>query len=794
MAKLVFEFTGKSTELSQTIAGVKAMYVDLAKVASQPANAGRSSGISSALDQQRKQLGLMRGDYDAITAAAIEFRRKGAPQELITQYVALRREILANEAASTAAAAQKKAQQDAELAQARQLAQIEEARRQAANRRQAGLISRGESSSAQSQAARGNVEAAISSQRVELQRLNGTYDAVLASALKFKQQGAPTELITQYIRLRREIQATENAQAAAAAQRKADQDAEIANERRLSQIQEARIQSASRRQSSKLRDAETASGRSQAVRGSLQNEIAAERAELQRLQGTYDGVLATALKYKQQGAPTELILQYIRLRREIQSTKAAKDSAAAQLKADKDAELALIARNAAYEESQARLAMQRDRDRRSQMARSGGPGGPGGRGMAGGMMFPMAMNSLAVGFQDAVSVYQVNGSALSAISAAGNNIIFLLTLLNPMAGAIGAITLGLTQLGIAWLTSGDNAEASAKKQEEAAKRIEDSLSRELELRRALAEGDASTVDNEVGKLSKELRNLDNVDIPTLQKKLQTATDEKKSVVANGGIIDLPSEKQAIEKQLEAAWAKRRETANALETAQGLQAGITPLMRNADRRNDSGQAKTITELSEELKVLNGKMTEREAFISKEVRGGGSRIAAGEEFDLREQIKAKEKEKEDAKAAAKEAERANETAAKKKEADQQKRETEATALRERLMNPNERYRDEVGKFRAQYDAGDIDQETFQRAEKDARKKRDEDLMQKIPERVSHAPSLLKGTVEAARVASTGRRDEKMQQLAEQQLAEAKRQTRIQERAFRNPLQKSPVAKEY
>jgi len=620
--------------------------------------------------------------------------------------------------------------------------------------------------------------------------MKGDYDGITAAAIEFRRKGAPQELITQYVALRREIAANEAASAAAATRKKADQDAELERARQLARIEGLRQQSAGRRQAVSRTQAEQSSARTQGVRGSLQGDIAAQQVELQKLKGSYDGVLASALKYKQQGAPTDLILQYIRLRREIQQTKAAKDSAAAKLKADKDAELALIARNAAYEESQARLAMQRDRDRRSQMARSGGPGGPGGRGMAGGMMFPMAMNSLAVGFQDAVSVYQVNGSMLSAISAAGNNIIFLMTLLNPMAGALGAITIGLTQLGVAWLTSGDNAESSAKKQEEAAKRIEDGLKRQLELRESFQKGDASEIDGEVNSLRS--------DISSREKRieaLKTMWDDVDRTPENqlGGAEGKQERKDAIDKLIEENHGELREKRSALGVAEELQKKITPLMRNADRRNDSGQAKTITELSEELKVLNGKMTEREAFISKEVRGGGSRIAAGEEFDLREQIKAKEKEKDDAKAAAKEAERANETAARKKEADQQKRDTEATSLRERLMNPNERYQSDVGKFRAQYEAGDIDQETFRRAEFDARKRRDEDLMQKIPERVTHAPTLLKGTVEAARVASTGRRDEKALQVQQQLLVEAKKQSRYQERAYRNPLQRPPVAKE-
>lgn len=112
-------------------------------------------------------------------------------------------------------------------------------------------------------------------------------------------------------------------------------------------------------------------------------------------------------------------------------------------------------------------------------ARSRTMAGPGGQGA---MMAGMIAQQGAVGLQDAVSGYQTNG-VRGAIMAGGNNIIQMVSLINPAAGAAAALTVAAVQLGASWLTAKD----AAKESKEAFDSAKESIRGVLDLNRQIAQ-------------------------------------------------------------------------------------------------------------------------------------------------------------------------------------------------------------------------------------------------------------------------------------------------------------------
>ncbi|WP_156514658.1 hypothetical protein [Planctomyces sp. SH-PL14] len=78
----------------------------------------------------------------------------------------------------------------------------------------------------------------------------------------------------------------------------------------------------------------------------------------------------------------------------------------------------------------------------------------------GGMPLGFIAQQGAIGLQDAVVGAQLNGIA-GGIMAGGNNLIQMLSLVNPMAGTVGALTVAAVQLGVAWSKTKDEVEKTA---------------------------------------------------------------------------------------------------------------------------------------------------------------------------------------------------------------------------------------------------------------------------------------------------------------------------------------------
>ena len=678
-------------------------------------------------------------------------------------------------------------------------------REQAAMRAATASENRDRQASRQQQSVRGNVENAIAAERTALQKLKGTYDDVAASALKYKQAGASNDLVLQYMRIRREVAATAAAQKTAAAETAAA--AKVAAEAERARAAEAakaaqeqlrienlRAEAARRKTATTETRDQTNSRQQQSARGNIQGAIAAERVELQKIKGTYDDVTASALRYKQAGASNADVLQYIRIRREVAATAAAKKAAAAEeASAEKlrsESSIAAMKRQADFEAMVERQREQRyaARSANSLAGQQKGAKGGGFGGMAGGMFASMAANSLAVGFQDAVSVYQVNGSALSAISAAGNNIIFLLTLLNPMAGAIGAITIGLTQLGVAWLQSGDNAEESAKQQEEAQKKVSNALKEQWELREKLREHDVKGVEEGVSDTAKELKHKE-AEFDFLQRRYDAAM-QKYHDTSDAGSKDaqLKEADRILERKNEVS-REYEDLKVKLADAKEVASKITPWERAQQRLKDGPDkeevslADEVIKLKKETETLSGGKTElqqRQEELKKEGRSQNWIDSYTKAFEENKTAK-------DAAEAKKKADREAETAATKAKHDAEQRKTEAKRVADETRTPWEKYTDERVRLRGMVSEGLLSPEQAQKANKKAFDERNKELMSKLPDRQTHAQTLIRGSVEAARVASTGRRDEKMETIATQQLEVMRRQLQLQEQAYRNPMRK-------
>lgn len=691
-------------------------------------------------------------------------------------------------------------------------------REQAAMRAATATETRDRQASRQQQSVRGNVENAIAAERVALQKLKGTYDDVLASALKYKQAGASNDLVMQYIRTRREVAATGAAlkkaadDAAAAAKLAADAERARAAEAAKAAQEQLRIENlraeAARRKTSttEARD-KTGSRQQQSASGSIQNAIAAERVELLKIKGTYDDVVASALRYKQAGASNAEVLQYIRLRREVAATAEAKKAAAAEeanaAKLRSEAVMAATKRQADFEAMVDRQREERaaaiSANRLAGERRATKTGGFGG--MAKGRFAPMAANSLAVGFQDAVSVYQVNGSALSAISAAGNNIIFLLTLINPMAGAIGAVVIGLTQLGIAWLNSGDNAEESAKKQEEATKRVNDSLKDQWELRQKMVDGDVPAIDKESSDLAKQVRDKEK-ELDFLKAKEDLAYAKRDKFVEPDDAFSRDRKEwntlniNAAQTEIDGVESRRAEAFKELDALQAklayakeVQKAITPQVRkNAATKDPSKELLSLADEIARLKDETATLTEKETELQQKQRDFRKQGLSNVAIDNFTKAYEANKTAKDAAEAKKKADRDAETEAQRAKQEADRRKTEAEQVRERNRTPWEKYNDERVRLRGMVSEGLLTPQEGQRANQKAFDERNKELMSKLPDRQTHAQSLIRGSVEAARVASTGRRDEKLETIAQQQLEVARESLRIQQQQQRNPMRKA------
>jgi len=494
-------------------------------------------------------------------------------------------------------------------------------------------------------------------------------------------------------------------------------------------------------------------GKSSGIKGAIDEQ----RKQLNLMKGNYDQLTAAAIDYRRRGAPEELVQQYIRLRREVMAVEQAKTAAAARAKADKDAELALMQRNSQYEASQTRLSEQRAAAIRRNINAASGAGGGGGGGMNS-RFFPMAMNSLAVGFQDAVSVYQVNGSMLSAISAAGNNVIFLLTMLNPMAGALGAIAIGISQLGIAWLKSGDEAENAAAKEEAAQKRVAETLREKIELQQKLRDSSVKEIDDEV----KTRRNT-----------LDARKEEARAQVG--------SDDETFGKALDEV----RKAKTLSNVANAAQKAIDPVARSKQILKDT-LANEEAQQRVDLAVAKG--------MDKGVAWHGELKKAGVGYQelynwakRTSELSIAESNAEIKKVNDRKAREAKEEAARKTLAENTKRDNEAKALKEKTENPWETFYREAGNIQSLRGEGRIDDMTARRAMTEAAKRRNQDLIKDIPDQSPAAKLLVRGSAEAARVQQQGRSDQKMLQVQQQALATQKQIAANTERMATNPLAK-------
>lgn len=492
----------------------------------------------------------------------------------------------------------------------------------------------------------------------------------------------------------------------------------------------------------------------------IASAIQQQKHALAEMRGTYDRVTAAAIDFKAKGAPNSMIAQYVSLRREIDRTTQS-ERQAAQAARERDAA------NNAYAQSQMRLEAQRQAAIRSNAVASQASQSRGGMGgMAGGMMFPMAMNSLAVGFQDAVSVYQVNKSMLSAISAAGNNVIFLLTLMNPMAGALGAITIGLTQLGVAWFNSGSSAEESAEKQKAATDKITESLKDQAALRNMLAEGDVKGIDSEVNTLSGDVKSKER-ELEFLKKKTDAAYKARDGMREGTPEFARTNEQiDAAEERTRAAQAELNDLRTQLQDAKDVQEKLTPWQRKVQEAKDGKFDAPLDDLGrmrDETKLLTGQETELQQRQRKLREEGMSEGYIGKfttEFEANRIAK-------EADAAKKKTEQENEIAARKKESDEERRNKEAEQVKESVKSPYQKASEETNRLYGLFKEGRLSSTEATAAMETVRKNRNRELMQDMPDRVSHAQSLVKGSVEAARVAQTGRSDEKLMQIAQQSL---------------------------
>lgn len=84
----------------------------------------------------------------------------------------------------------------------------------------------------------------------------------------------------------------------------------------------------------------------------------------------------------------------------------------------------------------------------------------------------MIGGSLAVGFQDAASVVSMGGSMMQGLNAMGNNLVFAMSLVHPLAGGFTAAAVAAAQIGGALMKSTDNTKSLKKEAEEYKKVLE----------------------------------------------------------------------------------------------------------------------------------------------------------------------------------------------------------------------------------------------------------------------------------------------------------------------------------